>query len=286
MRRQREAERRIYIDITINIRTHCFSEIDIDNTLKVKTEPGADDNKMEVEMKDEIVKEGADDVVKKEGEEEIKTEAEKKEKEEKDKEVEEAVPAGVAAGLDKDGIPVAFETMADDTEDIDDVQESEHFDNRLSVLKLCTGNHYQFDQLRRAKHSSMMVLYHLHNPDAPKFERARSIQQHMEYLQHASQCTSATCPSRTCAKMKEFIKHEQLCQIKAVGGCRLCQRINAFLTLHARSCKLETCVVPKCHEIRNQIRQMAIRQQSMDDRRSAMMNEMYSRGGSSAPSEN
>ena len=57
----------------------------------------------------------------------------------------------------------------DDTEDIDDVQENEHFDTRQSFLNLCQGNHYQFDQLRRAKHTSMMVLYHLHNPDAPKF---------------------------------------------------------------------------------------------------------------------
>lgn len=57
----------------------------------------------------------------------------------------------------------------DDTEDVDDVQESEHFDTRQSVLNLCQGNHYQFDQLRRAKHTSMMVLYHIHNPDAPKF---------------------------------------------------------------------------------------------------------------------
>ena len=31
------------------------------------------------------------------------------------------------------------------------------------------GNHYQYDELRRARHSTMMVLYHLHNPSAPAF---------------------------------------------------------------------------------------------------------------------
>jgi hypothetical protein len=154
----------------------------------------------------------------------------------------------------------------DDTEDVDDVQESEHFDTRQSVLNLCQGNHYQFDQLRRAKHTSMMVLYHIHNPDAPKFvpscnnchkdllsgfryrcencdldfcqachasigsrihlhplrpiaiasnsqpqklteeqrrERQRSIQLHMQLLQHAANCGDNTeCKSRNCAKMK------------------------------------------------------------------------------------
>ena len=151
--------------------------------------------------------------------------------------------------------------LPDDTEDVDDIQESEHFDTRQSFLNLCQGNHYQFDQLRRAKHSSMMVLYHLHNPDAPKFvpacgschtdiltgnryrcekceldycqscvtkigaaihhhplravsgnsaptklteeqrrERQRTIQLHIQLLNHAAHCVK--CESRNCAKMK------------------------------------------------------------------------------------
>lgn len=59
--------------------------------------------------------------------------------------------------------------IKDDTEDVDDIIESDHWDTRLTFLNLCQGNHYQFDNLRRVKHTSMMILYHLHNPDAPKF---------------------------------------------------------------------------------------------------------------------
>ena len=62
----------------------------------------------------------------------------------------------------------------DETEDSDEIIESEFYDTRQQFLNLCQGNHYQFDELRRAKHTSMMSLYHMHNPDVPKFTVACS----------------------------------------------------------------------------------------------------------------
>ncbi|KAL5699796.1 histone acetyltransferase [Ranunculus cassubicifolius] len=64
---------------------------------------------------------------------------------------------------------VEVNDVPEDTKDMDDILESEFFDTRQAFLSLCQGNHYQYDTLRRAKHSSMMVLYHLHNPTAPAF---------------------------------------------------------------------------------------------------------------------
>jgi len=226
--------------------------------------------------------------------------------------------------------------LRDDTEDVDDVQENEHFETRQCFLNLCQGNHYQFDQLRRAKHTSMMVLYHLHNPDAPKFvpscsacsvdiltgmrhhcetcdidfcsvclknmqaykphahplrpipvassaptqmteeqrkERQRSVNLHMQLLNHAAHCDK--CDSKNCQRMKTFLAHDNECRQKAAGGCRLCVRISNLLNIHARACRAPLCKVPHCEQLKEQIRRLNMRQQQMDDRRRQNMNHVY-----------
>ena len=51
-----------------------------------------------------------------------------------------------------------------DTSDPDPVLHSPATDSRHTFLELCQFRHYQFDSLRRAKHSSLMLLYHLQHP--------------------------------------------------------------------------------------------------------------------------
>jgi E1A/CREB-binding protein len=65
----------------------------------------------------------------------------------------------------KDSKGRLVKVLDDDEEELD----CEFLNNRQAFLNLCQGNHYQFDHIRRAKHTSMMVLWHLHNRDAPKF---------------------------------------------------------------------------------------------------------------------
>jgi hypothetical protein len=54
--------------------------------------------------------------------------------------------------------------IVSDTSDPDANIASPFVDSRHTFLEMCQFRHYQFDSLRRAKHSSQMVLFHLHNP--------------------------------------------------------------------------------------------------------------------------
>lgn len=232
----------------------------------------------------------------------------------------------------------------DETEDLDDQLESEFYDTRQQFLNLCQGNHYQFDSLRRAKHTSMMALYHIHNPDMPKFvincvncnddinsgyrydcetcndfhlcaecyeavgaqhphkfkritvqsdsqqqwteeqrrQRQRSIGLHMTLLQHASSCRNTKCPSANCEKMKNLLAHGHKCQVKVQGGCNVCRRIWALLQIHAKQCRRDNCLVPKCRVLREQLRAIELQQDQMNERRRLAMNEQISEARSSA----
>uniref|UniRef100_A0A0E0LFE3 histone acetyltransferase n=1 Tax=Oryza punctata TaxID=4537 RepID=A0A0E0LFE3_ORYPU len=65
--------------------------------------------------------------------------------------------------------PVEIVGVPEDTKDRDIILENEIFDTRQAFLSFCQGYHYQYDTLRRAKHSTMMMIYHLHNPTGPAF---------------------------------------------------------------------------------------------------------------------
>ena len=237
----------------------------------------------------------------------------------------------------KDSKGRLVKVLDDDAEEMD----CEFLNTRQLFLELCQTNNYQYDQMRRAKHSSMMVLFHLHNRDAPKFvqqcavcareilsgfryhcptcadfdlcqecyfkgerkqiqkhqhelkkiavttdgktqqteeqrkERQRSIQLHMTLLLHAASCTSPTCASQNCHKMKNLLLHGETCKTKHSGGCNVCKRIWTLLQIHARQCKDPKCPVPKCLVFRQRLRQLAMQQRAMDDRRRQQMNTQY-----------
>jgi hypothetical protein len=59
-----------------------------------------------------------------------------------------------------------LEALARDTSDPDDQILCPLADFRPTFLEVCQFRHYQFDSLRRAKHSSASLLYHIHNPFA------------------------------------------------------------------------------------------------------------------------
>jgi hypothetical protein len=128
----------------------------------------AEDKKKE----DEAAKKKTPEEIKKEQEEKAKKEAEEK-KAKKQAQLKEwreqplECTRVVASDTNDHLLHYVDEKMPVKTPEYDTVFKREILETRHAFLSVCGKNRYQFDQLRRAKHSTMMILYHLVNPDAP-----------------------------------------------------------------------------------------------------------------------
>ncbi|KAL0311281.1 UNVERIFIED_CONTAM: Histone acetyltransferase HAC1 [Sesamum angustifolium] len=163
--------------------------------------------------------------------------------------------------------PFEITGVPDDTKDKDEILESEFFDTRQAFLSLCQGNHYQYDTLRRAKHSSMMVLYHLHNPTAPAFVTTCNVC-HLD-IETGQGWRCETCPDydvcNTCFQKDGGIDHphkltnhpsnDRDAQNKEARQLRVMQlRKMLDLLVHASQCRSPHCQYPNCRKVKGLFR--------------------------------
>ncbi|ESQ29866.1 hypothetical protein EUTSA_v10012306mg [Eutrema salsugineum] len=164
--------------------------------------------------------------------------------------------------------PVAIKDVPIEIEDKNDNIESESFDNRQAFLSLCQGNNYQYDTLRRAKHSSMMILYHLHNPTAPAFATICTIcQQEVENAQgwHCQVCAgydvcNACYPKASIDHSHKLISRSSATEATAQqnGQANQNYQINLKtikeLLIHVAACRTAQCQYQKCNMMKMLVR--------------------------------
>lgn len=154
------------------------------------------------------------------------------------------------------------------SDDDDEELDCEILNNRQAFLNLCQGNHYQFDQLRRAKHSSMMVLWHLHNREAPKFVQqcaicAREILTGYRYhcqtcpdYDQCYECVSNPNPAipRHIHPLKPIpVSSSQKSDMTKAQRKERMRSIQLHLSLlvHAVPCATPNCTFPNCSKMKN-----------------------------------
>ncbi|ESQ48727.1 hypothetical protein EUTSA_v10019887mg [Eutrema salsugineum] len=155
--------------------------------------------------------------------------------------------------------PVAIDDVPTEIKDNDGILESEFFDTRQAFLSLCQGNHYQYDTLRRAKHSSMMILYHLHNPTVPAFAIACAICQ--QELEPAQGWRCEVCPDydvcSACYSKGINHPHSLITRPSATDSVVQNTHTNQIQTaqlrellLHVIACCTAQCQYPRCRMIK------------------------------------
>merc|ERR1711871_88776 len=111
--------------------------------------------------------------------------------------------------------------------------------------------------LRRAKHASMMVLYHLHNPNVQAFiHSCNNCQKTIEGEFY--RCTESKCDFDLCKKCKETVKHPHKMELS--GGhtphqsTKQRQRsihLHMQLLVHASGCTKSDCPSNNCRKMKN-----------------------------------
>ncbi|RAL40790.1 hypothetical protein DM860_008488 [Cuscuta australis] len=156
-----------------------------------------------------------------------------------------------------------------DTEDNDAIIDNDFFEHRHSFLCFCQQNNYQFESLRRAKYSSMMILYHLFKSihylsgggcDS-QVQQAGSPVQLLDLLVHASQCCASKsnpCPLPDCNKIRMLFHHAHKCTVRVSGGCEVCSKIWSLLRMHSRKCEDSHCLVPRCMDLKRHAEKKAL----------------------------
>ncbi|XP_076915941.1 histone acetyltransferase HAC1-like isoform X1 [Bidens hawaiensis] len=164
--------------------------------------------------------------------------------------------------------PKEIKDVPTDTKDRDEILESEFFDTRQAFLNLCQGNHYQYDTLRRAKHSSMMALYHLHNPTAPAFvinciicrldiETGQGWR--CEICPDYDICNACYLKNRGIDHPHKLTQHTSIAERDAQNKEARQQRVVQLrkmldLLVHASQCKAGQCQYPNCRKVKGLFR--------------------------------
>ncbi|WVZ09372.1 hypothetical protein V8G54_013902 [Vigna mungo] len=153
----------------------------------------------------------------------------------------------------------------DTTKEKDIIINNELFDTRYNFLSFCQRNRFQFDSLRRAKYSSMMMLHFLSNPttrtDGISFTQPalsssenEELKQNtavelLDVIKHASECHSTqtqACAYPYCLKIRKLFYHASRCTVRVSGGCQPCKKVWQAIALHSRTCTDSACRIPRC----------------------------------------
>ncbi|MED6182020.1 hypothetical protein PIB30_024955 [Stylosanthes scabra] len=161
---------------------------------------------------------------------------------------------------------VLMDDVPFDTKENDTVLDNGLFENRPNFLIFCQKNQLQFDTLRRAKYSSMMILYHLRTPTMPSVGETCNICCKHNLSQHSWKCD--ICPEFTacsaCYKERGADCHPH--RLSRTSSTAMCQSGNLELMensamiqkllnilQHASRCqstKTQPCSYPNCRQIK------------------------------------